>query len=138
MYFKRIDYYSHNFILIVIIALFPAWLTLNHLFYTFYTWKKKKKPKQDWHISFTIIILSHYTMKDKTNKSVISYYLGNKYINIWDEFSTCPVIQHTPPPPPPPICFSFEGTLLGPQLHQFGGTWNLFRVQCVALYIIVQ
>jgi hypothetical protein len=37
------------------------------------------------HISFTgftIIILSPFPMKDKTDKPVISYYLGNNYIII--------------------------------------------------------
>ena len=47
--------------------------------------KKKTKKKLTDSISFTgvtIIILSHYIMKDKTDKPVISYYLGNNYIII--------------------------------------------------------
>jgi len=70
-------------------------------------------------------------MKDKTDKPVISYYLGNNYIITctWDEKSSVYAQWWSIP-----TAFCHLRVHV-PQLHQFGGTWNFLRVQCVALYI---
>ena len=79
--FNRNHDNSHDIIEIVIFTLFQACVTFKSaLLYIFLTKTHKKAIVRL--IYFIIIILSHYTMTDKTKKSVICYYFGNNYINI--------------------------------------------------------